>query len=249
MKKYRIFPVLMCLLATCCFTACSDDDDEDGGASNVETCYFESQGERIDFKYAYYYHEPYDDGDDEISVEFSSIDILDYYYHPEKVKPGIYFSTAVIDFAGTNQIPLGEIKSDIIRSGSGSGYEEDDELNFSMEVDTKVDLYELVMNGGETESDAPWYSDDYYNEKHSILSVSKAGNGYKMETKELYLLYDATGEGIGYDNPKCTGKFCFVGSLKDISDLAMDEGAASVRAVQVTDPAQIAFLKRLRRSK
>lgn len=249
MKKYRIFPVLMYLLATCCFTACSDDDDEDGGGSNVETCYFESQGERIDFKYAYYYREPCDDGDDEISVEFSSIDILDYFYHREKVKPGIYFSTAAIDFTGTNQIPLGEIKSDIIRSGSDFGYEEDDEVNFGMEVDTRIDLYELVMNDGEGNSDAPWYSNDYYNEKHSILSVIKAGNGYKMETKELHLLYDAIGEGIDYDSPKCTGKFCFVGSLKDVSDLTLDWGAASVRAVQVTDSAQIAFLKRLRRSK
>lgn len=70
MKKLRFFPVLMCLLASCCFMACGDDDNdggtggtEDNGGtggssdSQVSTCYFEAQGERIDFKHAYYFAE------------------------------------------------------------------------------------------------------------------------------------------------------------------------------------------------
>lgn len=40
--------------------SCSDDDNEggeggSGGSSDVETCYLDVDGKRVNFKYAYYY--------------------------------------------------------------------------------------------------------------------------------------------------------------------------------------------------
>lgn len=102
---------------------------------------------------------------------------MDYYLHPEKLKPGIYYAHAQIFFEngdGTpttdRKIPLGRIESKTIN--------DEEKLHFGLEVATKSDLYDNIVNDGTANS--PWYSDDWTTSTPSVLSVSEVGNGYKM---------------------------------------------------------------------
>ena len=84
--------------------SCSDDDNEggeggSGGSSDVETCYLDVDGKRVNFKYAYYYSFDFEeDSEGECRLDFYDIDMMYYYKHPDKIKEGIIYSSASIDF-------------------------------------------------------------------------------------------------------------------------------------------------------
>ena len=238
-KRFFYTVTFLCCTALCgSLTGCSDDDDDkkDGGngSSGVKECYFEAENQRTDFKYAYFYTE-----DGEADFNFSTIDLLYYYQHPEKLKEGTYFARVDIwiDLDNDNNIPTGEIPYDANEYDGSGGYD--------FEMDTRSDLYKIYMDGGD-DSDALWYSADWNpgHESGTATITKLSGNSYKIEIPSLKLLRGY--ESIGNDAPKATGKFYFEGSFTTLEEVDWDRGETSIR--KIDNPDFWKWLKTLKKS-
>lgn len=84
MKRLSIWSMLLIMMCSMTFVACSSDDDGEGGSTGVKTCYIKIDGKQTDLKYAYYYGD--EEGDDLI---FTNIDMLYYYRNPGKITKGL----------------------------------------------------------------------------------------------------------------------------------------------------------------
>lgn len=223
----------------CCagFASCSDDDDKDGGvgggSDDVKTCYFEADGERYDFGYAYLGAE-FDTED--VGLGFYDIEILDYFYNPDKVKPGTYVNMAFVDFENCTEIPTGTIPS--------TGNEETGEVAFNFEMETHVDLYSVIYGTYEEVGDSSvWYTHDWSGKRPSQMKVTKTGdNSYRMECADMKLLSEYGGEGIGIESRQTTGSFFFDGTP---TTMAEGRGTRSI-TVKTVDKDAAAWLKMIR---
>ena len=84
MKRLSIWSMLLIMMCSTVFVACSSDDDGEGGSTGVKTCYIKIDGKQTDLKYAYYYGD--EEGDNLI---FTNIDMLYYYRNPGKITKGL----------------------------------------------------------------------------------------------------------------------------------------------------------------
>lgn len=243
-KRFFYAITFLCCTALCgSLTGCSDDDDEENGGGNgssgMKECYFEAENQRTDFKYAYFYTE-----DGEADFNFSTIDLLYYYQHPEKLKEGTYFACVDIwiDLDNDNNIPTGEIPYDAHEYDVIGGYD--------FEMNTRSDLYKIYMDGGD-DSDALWYCADWNpgHESGTAIITKLSGNSYKIEIPSLKLLRGYESIGIGYDAPKATGKFYFEGSFTTIEGDWKEQDWEETRSIRKVDnPDFWKWLKTLKKS-
>ena len=92
MKKLISFwSMLLIMMCSMTFVACSSDDDGEGGNTGVKTCYIKIDGKQTDLKYAYYYGD--EEGD---NLMFTNIDMLNYYRNPGKITKGLIQKTVAI---------------------------------------------------------------------------------------------------------------------------------------------------------
>lgn len=196
----------------CCagFASCSDDDDKDGGvgggSDDVKTCYFEADGERYGFGYAY---AEYDEG--ETSLSFWDVDMLHYFNNPDEIKPGIYVNMAGINFEDATDIPTGTVSS------TGQVVTGDVEFNFEME--THIDLYAMVNDAYDDEDDPSlWYSHDWSGDRPSQMTITKTGgDSYRIEAEDMNL-FSSLEHGIDVNSRQTTGSFLFEGSFTVMYD-------------------------------
>ena len=240
MNKRFYAMTFLCIMALCgSLTSCSDDDDDEkdggNGSSGVKECYFEAENQRTDFKYAYY-----DPADGRAEFAFSTIDLLYYYQHPEKLKEGTYFASAYLemDLDNDNNIPTGEIPY----GGHGS----DEISGYDFEMDTRADLYKIFIEDGDDDTESLWYTNDWNPgyESGAATITKLSGNSYKIEIPSLKLLRGY--EGIGNDAPKASGKFYFEGSFTTLEEVDWDGGETSIR--KIDNPDFWKWLKTLKKS-
>lgn len=227
------------LCASVALASCGDDDEDGGsggpggggdGSGNV-SAYFEVDGERYNFSYAYVAYDGYDDPT--ASISLFNVDLMYYYTHPEEVRQGMYFSDCYVDLAGS-EIPTGTLTSCV----DGA-----DNKLLDLEMSTKTDLYSIIVNGYD-DSDTQWYGLDWM--VNSEMQVAKTGaNSYRMEAGDLNMLCGDPGEGDGgidVYSRKAKAKFYFNGSLTDIA--GMNGGTRVVVVERGSDFAK--FLQSLR---
>lgn len=190
-------------------SSCSDDDDDNnngggGGNGNIKTCYFEADGQRWDFDYAFVQYDDY-----EVSIVFSDIDLMHYFTNPDDVKQGTYFNFVNLYFEECSDIPTGTVQS--------NGNDVTGEPAFYIDMETHVDLYAAMNGTYDDEDDASlWYMHDW--DRPSQMQITKLGdNSYRMDGSSLNLL-SSEEHSIGLDSRKTTGSFMFEGAITTLYD-------------------------------
>lgn len=202
-------------VSMCALQACSeDDDDNDGGSGNIKRCYAEVDDYRADFKYAYYYEEDEEYGEKEIELTFHTLDMMYYYKNPSKIKKGILFSDAYVEFM--DEVPTGTT------------------TEYGIELDFNLDLYDMMYDEYDGElhgENYAWYCDDWAQEKTPI-SVARDGYFFKIDAKSVKMLAgDEEDDGIDSKSRKTTANFYFEGTAVDVSNIAAE--ASATRGIQV----------------
>lgn len=204
---FGLFVGLVCCVG---LASCSDDDDNGGGSGggsgDVNTCYFEADGEKYDFGYAY---SEFDEN--EVSLAFYDVDMIYYFTHPDEVKPGTYMNMASIYFEDVSDIPTGTV--------NGTGRDVTGEAEFNFEMETHIDLYTLV-NGTYDDEDDPslWYTHDWSGDRPSQMTITKTGDGsYRIEAEDMNL-FSSLEHGIDINSRQTTGSFFFDGTLTVMYD-------------------------------
>lgn len=224
-NKFCSWSVLLLLFSGLAFASCSDDDDDNGGGSKI-TCFAEVDGQKVDFKYAYYA------GEGVYNVlDVCTIDMMYYYKNPGKIKKGIVFSEAVLQWRDQN----GATTND-----------------YDFEIDLNYDLYDLVNDTYDGEMHGEnynWYCVDW-TQKQTPISVTKDGTYFKIEAFAVKLLAADEDDGIGDDNRKTTGNFYFDGTAAEYpDDMIEDSDAKTTRGIKVVkvDMDFMNWLKSLKR--
>lgn len=217
--------------------SCSDDDNEggeggSGGSSDVETCYLDVDGKRVNFKYAYYYSFDFEeDSEGECRLDFYDIDMMYYYKHPDKIKEGIIYSSASIDFYNVSGLATGTY------------------TDVAVGIYLNDDLYASIWDGdGEyaRPSSFVMYSDDWTLEQPCSIALEKSGKCYSVSA-DMNLLAGEPGEpGVGFDARKTTGKFVFDGEAEDLSSWVNFAKTRGVKVYKVENPDFIKWLDSLR---
>lgn len=216
MKKVSELLKIVCfamftLAVATTLSSCSDDDDDNnngggGGNGNIKTCYFEADGQRWDFDYAFVQYDDY-----EVSIIFSDIDLMHYFTNPDDIERGTYFNWVNLYFEECSDIPTGTVQS--------SGNDVTGEPAFDIDMETHVDLYAAMNGTYDDEDDASlWYTHDWSGDRPSQMQITKLGdNSYRMDGGSLNLL-SSEEHGIGLDSRKTTGSFMFEGAITTLYD-------------------------------
>lgn len=217
--------------------SCSDDDNEggegsSGGSSDVETCYLDVDGKRVDFKCAYYYSFDFeDDSEGECRLEFYDIDMMYYFMHPDKIKEGMMYSSASIDFYNVSELSTG-IYTDA-----------------AVDIYLNDDLYASVWDeDGEFERPSSYvmYCNDWTQDQSCLISLEKTGESYAVSAN-MNLLAGEPGEpGVSSDARKTTGNLFFEGKAEDLSSWVNYAKTRGVKVYKVEDPNFIKWLDSLR---
>lgn len=232
-QKTINWSMLMILAFGMGFASCSNDDEEGEGSSN--TCYLKIDGKQIDFKYAYYYEEEYDDGS-ETELTFSTIDLLYYLNNPDKIQSGVLVSVAFIEFEGK----LASCTT----------------TNYDLEVEHNQDMFFIFDNPDEGDEEWQpgeswnWYINDW-DKENTPLTITKNGSHYKMSASSIPMM--ASDGDDGFSNMetyrKLTADFYFNGFPTDLSNyFESSEYSKSVTVVEVDKPTML-WLKKMRRNK
>lgn len=232
-KKTICWSMLMVLAFGMSFASCSSDDEE-GGDSGVNECYVEVDGKHIDFKYAYYYEDEYDE-EFYTDFTFSTIDLLYYFKNPDKIQSGILATLASIEFEGK------------LTSGTTTEYGLDIELN--------NDLFFLFDDPEEGDEEWQpgenwnWYIEDWDKEEMTPLTITKNGSYYKMLASSIPMMASDGDDGFSNMNTyrKMTANFYFEGIPTDMSNFLTSEYSRSVTVVKVDKPT-MQWLKKMHRN-
>lgn len=233
-KKTICWSMLMVLAFGISFASCSSDDDEAGGSSNINACYIKVDGKHIDFKYAYYFEEVYEEDGEvykDTEITFATTDILYYYKNPEKLKKGTIISDA---YLGLNKE---------LASGTTTDY--------ALEINYNLDYYD-VMNDEDEDGELHgenynWYCEDW-NKDMTPLTITKTGSNYVIEASSIPMLADDDNDGIDSQSRKTTAELYFNGSLMDISDIIeIEDLSYSAKVVKVDEPT-MQWLKKIRKN-
>lgn len=240
MKKFNLLWMAgICLFSAFAFSACSDDDDENegnggsGNGSGISAAYFEADGKRTDYKYAYYW----DEGD-EVEIDITTHDMRYYYSHPDQVPPGLIVSEIWVAF------DCAVVTGDYRANTAG-------DKTFELETGS-WNLYEdVTTEDGYEKSYGPTYETDYTSTQVSSMKVTRSGNTWTMDAPSLFLICED--EWNEYNRPtqtyKTTGKFYFKGSML-LMEGALDEfDDNGTRVVKVEDPGFREWLKQRRKNR
>lgn len=243
-KKLKI---LLFMFVAILFVACSSDDESDGGSGNgggVKTCYFEAEGQRYNYKYAFYTEYAAEDGDAPgTGMVFADIDLLYYYNNMDKIEDGMTINEAIIVITHDSDyknIPAGKYESMV------DGTDQEDLMKFSCVVIPGVRLMDYKENGYFDLDDYGFYSQD---NSHSYLNISKSGNCYTMNISPLNLEWENSSSKENKTLTDKIGKFYFEGSFTDISFSSARDDTRSMKIQKVDDAGFWKFINRLNNHK
>ena len=203
------FLAVFTLAVATTLSSCSDDDDDNnngggGGNGNIKTCYFEADGQRWDFDYAFVQYDDY-----EVSIIFSDIDLMHYFTNPDDIERGTYFNWVNLYFEECSDIPTGTVQS--------SGNDVTGEPAFNIDMETHVDLYAAMNGTYDDEDDASlWYTHDWSGDRPSQMQITKLGDNHATDICPLSF-----------------GNFCGLSFFKSII-LTSGKTASAKREVNLT---------------
>lgn len=229
----------ICLFSAFAFSACSDDDDENegnggsGNGSGISAAYFEADGKRTDYKYAYYWDDEYD-----VEINMATLDLRYYYSHPDQVTPDLTVSDIWVDFAPN------------VTSGDYYTYSTNEDKIVDIETDT-WNLYKDVTDAEDDNSIAATYTADSSPSRCSTVKVTRTGNAWTIDAPSLLLTrsegYDEYGRPT--KRVQTNGKFYFKGSLVLMEGTYDEYEDNGTRVVKVEDPGFREWLKQRRKNR
>lgn len=185
-KMMNLFRNILMVSFLVCFAACGSDGDNEGGSeSGKGSAYSTVDGRTV--KYGYCYVVP--DGDGFYELTASTVDIIYYKQHPEKIKDDMLFSCMNIDVSTSS---INESTTDV-----------------DVEITYDIALKSLLINGDNDidESTIPvaptyiWYTNTWgVHKENQNISISKSGNTFKVTGTDVVVLASEMGVDDGISN-------------------------------------------------